>query len=132
MILGALALMIAGPADGEPRFELRDPESGEVLETLGLCTAASIDAAAGLDKQTNMPIVTMTLDERGRGWLGRVTTDYIDYRMAVIIDSEPLIAPIIHEPILGGELLISGGFTAEEAKETATRLNFMCEQDQTN
>ena len=79
-----------------------------------------------------MPIVTMTLDERGRGWLGRVTTDYIDYRMAVIIDSEPLIAPIIHEPILGGELLISGGFTAEEAKETATRLNFMCEQDQTN
>ena len=130
MILTALALMIADPADGEPRFELRDPETGEVLESLGLCTEASIDAEAGLDEQADMPIVNLTLDERGRGWLGRVTTDYTDYRMAVIIDGEPLIAPIIHEPILGGELLIAGGFTAEEAEETATRLNLMCEQDQ--
>lgn len=129
MILAALVLMMAAPSDGEPRFELRDPDSGEVLETLGLCIEAKVSATAQVDPETSEHVLNLALDERGQDWLARVTREHTGHRMAVIVDGEVLVEPVIYEPILGGQLRIAGGFTARQVRKSAIHLNDMCESE---
>ncbi len=45
------------------------------------------------------------------------------YPMAILIDDEIVTAPILQEPILGGQLQISGDFTASSAEELAIMLS---------
>ena len=39
--------------------------------------------------------------------------------LAIVLDDEVISAPIIREPILGGQVMISGDFSQESAEELA-------------
>ena len=43
--------------------------------------------------------------------------------MGIYLDSAPISAPVVREPIAGGSAVISGKFTLDEAKQLAERLN---------
>ena len=81
-----------------------------------------IDAQPRLDNQTNQPNVSFTLDRIGAQKFGRVTTDNVGKRIAIILDNKLISAPSIIEPITAGNGNISGNFTFQEATDLALLL----------
>jgi preprotein translocase subunit SecD len=63
--------------------------------------------------------VLMRLDSRGKRIFARVTQENVGRALAIILDNTVFSAPVIQEPILGGEARITGSFTPEEARDLA-------------
>ena len=81
-----------------------------------------VDAQPQFDNQSNQPLVRFNLDRLGAQKFGRVTTDNIGRRLAIVIDDSVISAPTIREPITGGSGTISGGFSFQEATDLALLL----------
>ncbi len=73
------------------------------------------DAKAGFDQRTNEPIVSFTFDSLGARQFADITRDNVGRPFAIVLDGKVLTAPVIREPIIGGQGQISGNFTAQEA-----------------
>ena len=74
------------------------------------------------DSRNNETIVTFTLDRVGAKRFGRVTTNNVGKRLAIILDNKIISAPQIREPIIGGNGQISGNFTFQSATDLALLL----------
>ena len=74
------------------------------------------------DSQTNQALVSFTLDRVGAKKFGRTTTDNVGEKLAIILDSKIISAPVINEPIVTGNGQISGNFTFQSATDLALLL----------
>jgi preprotein translocase subunit SecD len=81
-----------------------------------------VDAQAMLEATTKQPVVSFRLNAAGTRQFARATTENVGVPMAVVLDGVVLTAPIIREPITGGNVQISGGFTVEKANDLAVTL----------
>ena len=81
-----------------------------------------VDAQPRFDNQSNQPLVTFTLDRLGSQKFGKITTENIGKRLAIILDNIIISAPQIREAIIGGTGTISGGFSFQEATDLALLL----------
>ena len=81
-----------------------------------------IDAQPKFDSQANQPIVSFTLDRLGAQKFGRITTEHVGKRLAIVLDNLIISAPQIREPITAGTGTISGSFTFQEATDLALLL----------
>ena len=81
-----------------------------------------IDAQPNFNNQSSQPTVSFTLDRLGAQKFGRVTTDNVGKRLAIILDGKIISAPSINEPIISGSGIISGNFTFQEATDLALLL----------
>ena len=79
------------------------------------------NASAGFD-QNGQPVVSFRLDARGTDRFCRVSRDNVGKPFAVVLDGEVITAPVLREPICGGQGQISGGFSVEEANDLALLL----------
>lgn len=79
------------------------------------------NASTGFD-QNGQPVVSFRLDARGTDRFCRVSRDNVGKPFAVVLDGEVVTAPVLREPICGGQGQISGGFTVEEANDTSLLL----------
>lgn len=61
--------------------------------------------------------VSISFDKQGGEVFGRVTTDNVKKRFAIMLDDLIYSAPNINEPITNGSAVISGGFTQDEARD---------------
>lgn len=95
------------PEDGKARVGGSDIDKARV-------TVNPDDGAIG---------VSVSMTSRGREEWAEMTTEYAGRFIAITMDDKVFSAPVINEPIRGGETLISGGFTNEEAKALANLLN---------
>jgi preprotein translocase subunit SecD len=68
------------------------------------------------------PVIKFRLDSLGRDVFADVTTKNTGKMLAIVLDNKVISAPAIREPILSGEGVISGSFTAESAAELALLL----------
>ncbi|OLP53205.1 protein translocase subunit SecDF [Rhizobium rhizosphaerae] len=73
------------------------------------------DAKAGFNPQTNEPIVSFSFDSQGARQFAEITREAVGKPFAIVLDGKVLTAPVIREPIVGGQGQISGNFTAQEA-----------------
>ena len=80
-------------------------------------------ASPGFDERTKEPIVTFRLTERSGRMFAEFTKSNIGRTVEIRIDGKAIMRPIIREPIAGGSVQVSGGFTLNEAKELVDRLN---------
>jgi preprotein translocase subunit SecD len=80
------------------------------------------DARVQMDSQYNEPYVSVAFDSRGARQFADITTRNVKKRLAIILDGKVQSAPVIKEPITGGEASISGDFTMEEARDLAVVL----------
>jgi preprotein translocase subunit SecD len=71
----------------------------------------------------NEPLVMVDFNSEGRELFGNITRDNVQEQLAIFLDGDLKSDPVIREPILGGTAVISGGFTAEEARELVRNLN---------
>ncbi len=81
-----------------------------------------IDAQPNINNQNNEPTVSFTLDRLGAQKFGRVTTDNVGKRLAIVLDGEIVSAPSINEAITSGSGMISGNFSFQEATDLALLL----------
>lgn len=80
------------------------------------------DARAGIDSQTSQPVITVGFDAKGKDRLAALTRANVGKPIAIVLDDEVLSVPVINEPILGGQLQISGSFTQEQVNQLAIAL----------
>ena len=81
-----------------------------------------VDAQPQFDNQSNQPIVLFTLDRQGAQKFGKITTENVGRRLAIVLDNSVISAPQIRESITGGTGTISGGFSFQESTDLALLL----------
>ena len=81
-----------------------------------------VDAQPQFDNQSNQPLVRFTLDRQGAQKFGKITTENVGRRLAIVLDNSVISAPNIREPITAGTGTISGGFSFQEATDLALLL----------
>ena len=77
------------------------------------------DARAVPDQSSGQYYVLMRLDNRGKRIFERLTRENVGKALAIVLDDAIFSAPVIQEPIPGGEARITGNFTPEEARDLA-------------
>jgi len=66
--------------------------------------------------------IEFALTEKGTSIFLEHTTNNVETYLGIVLDKSVISAPIIHQPIPGGQGTISGNFTQEEAEELAAAL----------
>jgi len=98
-------------AGGAPQYLIETP----VLMTGDVVTDARVRVGSRLEG----PYVQVTLDRRGTAVFGAITAENVGREIAIVLDNTVYSAPVIKEPIPGGDVQITGNFTFEEAHELA-------------
>ncbi len=80
-----------------------------------------VDASLGYD-QNGLPAVNFRLNTEGAKKFGDFTSTHINEPFAIVLDEEVLSAPNIQSYIPGGQAIISGNFSVEEATNLAVLL----------
>lgn len=75
------------------------------------------------DQKTGKPEVQLKFSGVGAKKFADITKRNVGKPVAIVLDQEIISAPIVNEPILTGDAVISGSFTQEEAKNLSTKLN---------
>ncbi len=69
------------------------------------------------------PIVVLKFNKEGSILFEKITTENVGNLVAIYLDGYPISVPVVREPITGGEAIISGSLTPDEAKQLVGRLN---------
>ncbi len=72
--------------------------------------------------QNGAPVVSFRFDTVGGRQFGEATQKNVGKQLAIVLDDAVISAPVIREPILGGNGIISGSFTTEGAQDLALLL----------
>ena len=109
-------------------FELSE---GHIDEDIGLSGDDLENAYPSQHQSSGAPIVNIEFNERGTKAFGELTTEIyakqqssgIRDQIAIILDGQELIAPVVNSPITAGTAIIQGGdFTLERVKDLALLL----------
>ncbi|MEV6334892.1 protein translocase subunit SecD [Nocardia vinacea] len=83
------------------------------------------DATSGLNQQQARHEVNLEFKSGGSDAWASLTGEYINKRVAFVLDSKVVSAPVVQSgPQQGGRTTISGSFTAASAKELANTLKY--------
>lgn len=74
------------------------------------------------DPQTGTPIVLLEFNEEGSELFAELTKKNIGKSVAIYLDGQPISIPTVQSEITGGQAVISGSFTIDEAKKLSQRL----------
>lgn len=80
-------------------------------------------AQVTFDRSSGKPQVALKFTEEGGKKFEEITKRNIDKPLAIFLDEKILSAPIVQGVISGGEAVITGQFTVEQAKNLAIQLN---------
>lgn len=82
-----------------------------------------VKASVVFDQNSGKPAVSLVFSEEGSEKFARITEENIGKPLAIMLDDNPVSAPMVQEKIIGGEAQITGDFTMEEAKNLSIQLN---------
>lgn len=93
--------------------------TGRYLET------ATLEFAGGQNGQlANEPMVNVKFNAEGAALFAELTRANVGRQLGIFLDGELLSSPVVNEAITGGTAVISGSFTAGEARALAQNLSF--------
>jgi preprotein translocase subunit SecD len=111
------------PPDSELLMSASSPKIPYVVKKEVLVSGGELtDAQPGFDQRTNEPIVNFRFNTTGARKVARATTENVGQPFAIVLDNEVISAPVIREPITGGQGQISGSFTVQSANDLAVLL----------
>lgn len=70
------------------------------------------------------PVVVLKFNSAGTKTFASLTKNNVGRVFGIFLDGSPISTPVIRESIPDGTAVISGGFTAQQAKELARNLNY--------
>ena len=80
-------------------------------------------AIVAFNQISGVPMVSLQFNNEGADLFRELTKENVGKTMAIYLDGSPISAPVVEEEISGGQAQITGGFTIDEAKILAERLN---------
>ena len=80
-------------------------------------------ASVTFNQQNGQPQVSLEFSSAGSQLFGEITKRNVNKQVAIYIDQFPISAPVVQQPILDGNAVISGNFTMEAAKQLAININ---------
>ncbi len=80
-------------------------------------------ATVEFDSTTNKPQVAISFNSEGAKIFEELTAKNIGKKLAIFLDGNLIEAPVVQQKISGGNAVISGTFTLDEAKLLASRFN---------
>jgi preprotein translocase subunit SecD len=78
-----------------------------------------LNAEPNVDLRTNEPIITFRMTPASAKLFAELTSKNIGRRLELRIDGKTVMAPVIREPVMGGSMQVSGGWTSRQAKDLA-------------
>ncbi len=100
-------------------------QPGRVDEDFGLGGDNLSRAYASLHAQSDQPIINLEFDSLGTRLFGEKTSEIAGSptdSIAIFLDDQELIAPVVRQPITTGTAIIEGGFTLVRAQDIALLL----------
>jgi protein-export membrane protein SecD len=88
-----------------------------------LLTGAYLERATLTFSQTNEPQVSLEFNKEGAAIFAKLTKENIGKQLAIFLDGYPVSVPRVNEEISGGQAVISGNFTLQEARDLVARMN---------
>jgi preprotein translocase subunit SecD len=111
------------PADSEILPSAETPNTPYVIKKQVLVPGGDlIDAQPGFDQRNGQPIVNFKFNTSGSRKFAQATTENVKQPFAIVLDNKVISAPVIQEPITGGQGQISGNFTVQQANDLAILL----------
>ncbi|TBX15999.1 SecDF P1 head subdomain-containing protein [Nioella sediminis] len=78
---------------------------------------------SGLDDTVGWPQLELTFDDSAAALFAEITTTHQGQEMELVVCDQVLMAPVIQEPILGGQIVVSGNFTQDEMSRYANQIS---------
>lgn len=75
------------------------------------------------DQKNGKPQVGIRFDKRGSVLFAQITKENLGKPLGIFLDGNMITSPIVQQEIKGGEAVISGDFSVEEAKKLINSLN---------
>lgn len=75
------------------------------------------------DSQTGKPAVGLQFNSEGAKKFQEITKRNVGKRVAILVDGQIITAPVVQQEISGGNAIITGNFTLDEAKQLSIQLN---------
>ncbi len=72
--------------------------------------------------ENNLPSVSFRFDSAGGRRFGQATSENVGRQLAIVLDGQVISAPVIRSAILGGNGIITGRFTVQQAQDLALLL----------
>ena len=112
----------------EPVFEELPPESTESAQITdfketGLTGKDLEKAGVTFEQNTNAPQIALKFTDEGAKKFEEITQRNVGNPLAIFLDNQVISAPRVNEAISGGEAVITGQFTLEQAKNLSIQLN---------
>jgi len=104
--------LIGSPA----KLEFVDPDGNVFME------GRHLQAATPTTDENYRPAISFKLTSEGGKLFGDKTAECIGKTITITLDGETLMSPSVEEAIYGGQVLVSGTFTEEEAENIALML----------
>ena len=102
---------------------VKDMKGSDVfLEKEVLFTSQDIDIAAAVYTRYGRPAIRVQLTNPAGARFEEITGKNAGRKMAIIVDGICVFAAMIQERIPGGDIIISGDFSAEEADNIARKI----------
>ncbi len=86
--------------------------------------SAALQFTTGGTQIAGQPIVALTFNDQGRDLFAKITTEHKGEVLAILLDGQVISSPTIQDTITDGKAIISGSFTADQAKELVRNLNY--------
>ena len=111
------------PPDSELLMSASAPKTPYVVKKQVLVSGGDLtDAQTAFDPRTGEPVVSFKFNSSGSRKFAQATTENVGLPFAIVLDNEVISAPVIREPITGGQGQISGNFTVQSANDLAILL----------
>jgi len=111
------------PPDSEVLQSAESPNTPYVIKKQVLVSGGDLtDAQPGFDQRNGQPIVSFKFNTTGSRKFAQATIENVKQPFAIVLDNKVISAPVIQEPITGGQGQISGNFTVQQANDLAILL----------
>lgn len=80
-------------------------------------------ATLQFDPTTRQPVIALQFNDEGAALFEKITEENIGKPVAIFLDGFPLSIPVVQQKISGGQAVITGEFSPQEARELVGRLN---------
>jgi len=102
-----------------------DPKDKHIDKDIGLTGEQLVRSSPGTDPNSGQPIVSLQFNSEGTDIFAKLTSRIVGddtRRIAMFLDDEELLAPVVSSPILNGVGQISGRFTLQEVRDLSIQL----------
>lgn len=104
-------------------FAQAPDEEGKELIPTNLTGADLTSAKVAFDQNTGKPAVSIEFTKEGADKFSEITEKNVGKRLAILLDGNVISAPVVNEKISGGNALITGQFTLDEARRLSVQLS---------